>query len=61
MAKVPSYFTECEEYRGFVIAVHAGNYQGFSSLAGQTCPMATRAAVRNEIDAIIDDLQKAFA
>ena len=53
MVEVPRGFTECEAYRGFVIAVRNGVYCGFG-VEMDTRNGSTREEVRRRVDALLD-------
>lgn len=50
--KVPAGFTECEEYRGYIIAVRGAFYCGFG-VEDDTRNYQTRVEVRRAIDRML--------
>ncbi len=50
---IPSHYTTCEDYRGFVIALFQGSYRGFRGRF-EIGSGNTRVAVRRLIDTALD-------
>jgi hypothetical protein len=53
LCSAPQGWTECEAYRGFVIAVRNGSYRGFGHNL-ETHHATTRAVVRRIVDVHLD-------